>query len=184
VGKLGKSSKHPSADYQSDTFSLRTPHSTLRAIAGVAVAGLVAGPFMAMYVAAFDLLWRGSISAGLSSLPSAMALTSLCSLPVAIVNGVVLGTLARQGKDSLALALCSGGMLGIIVEVAFLMIEGPPIIYDAPEWLAWLHVMKELAELVLTGISMSIPQWWIAIRPSRQFRLGGARDEEAIRAMS
>lgn len=179
----GESAKQPSAAHQPD-ISRRAPHATLRAIVGVAVAGLVAGPFLALYVGALHFSLDGSISVRPSFLLSRVALISLCALPVAIVNGVALGIFARQAKDKLALALCSGATLGVVVAAAILVIEGPPVIFDAPEWLIWLRVMKMFAELGLTGISMSILQWWIAIRPSRQFRLGGARDEEAIRAMS
>lgn len=151
---------------------------------GVLVAGFVAGPFLALYFGALHFLLDGSISVRPSFLLPRVAFISLCALPVAIVNGVLLGMFARQGKDKLALALCSGAALGVVVASAFLVIEGPPIIFDAPEWLIWLRVMKQFAGLALTGISMSIAQWWIAIRPTRRFRLGDARDEEAIRAMS
>jgi hypothetical protein len=179
----GKSGKHPSVAHQPGN-SRGARHSMLRAIVGVAIAALVAGPFLMIYSMAIGFLFDDSISVRPSALLPGLALISLYALPAAIVNGVALDMLARQGKDSLALALCSGAVLGVAVEAASLVIEGPPIVYDAPEWLTWLLVMKMLAQLVLTGLSMSIPQWWIAIRPSRQFRLGHARDEEAIRAMS
>lgn len=183
AGMSGKSGKQPTGGHPPD-ISMRSPRLTLRAIAGVAIAGLSAGPFMVTYVGMINLLSWGSISTRLSVSLAAIALTSTYAIPVAIVNAVVLSMLARRGKDSVAFALCSGASLGIAIMTANLVIAGPPTIYDAPEWLIWAYVMHDLLLLVFTGISMSIPQWLIAIRPSRRFRLSHARDQEAIRAMS
>lgn len=107
------------------------------------------------------------------------------SIPVEIINTLLLAHLARRRRDTAGLAIASGFALGFLVGVTIAIVI---FLFDDMFTASTIDRLKEFAldvglPFLVAGGFMGALHWSIAIRPRRRWRLFEERERAAFLAM-
>ena len=166
------------------------PRPVAQALGGAFVTALAAGPVT--FVLGWGILTvNGAVpfafSVTVSGLIQGIFYTSLFglvgSVPAAIINTLILGWLARRGRDHIRIAIGSGLVLGTIVGLVVCTMLLSLEINNVRSVEKVVEVLWLALAFTGTGGLMGALHWRIAIRPRRRWRLLQEQERIGVRAM-
>jgi hypothetical protein len=153
-----------------------------RLLAAMAVTAFASVPvfmlFLALVAALINPSKVGKYSADFfDAFPEILVIGLVVGVPLAFALAALLSLLARRGWDAIGVAMATGVVIGLLLEMAFVPIVMPD---DSPG-------LRDLFLLLLpfacTSALMCAIFWRMVIRHKRHARLAAKRAADAIRAM-
>jgi hypothetical protein len=167
------------------------PRALNLALVGTAIVALAAGPFFTLISEIFislvtDIPFGAAQTDGPQSFPSLLMESSfyglIVAVPIASINAVAVGLLARRGWDSSVWAAISGTVVGLPFGIyASWITTGGLVVEFGRVDLQYMLVLSSF--YVVTSLTLALCYWWIATRPLRRWRLRMESGKDAIRAM-